>query len=284
MFTHQNWIPAPSGWAVSHAEPRFILDPNTMNSFAIKKLLVDCHYGARSKMELLLGFREMGGSLSFRRPRVFGIAEPHLGDHWIAFCHFIRFRRFSRLSHRLGLKPGLGITTEQWVSLVRQIATILKVEAELEFADEPPELELPVHPARNGKTLLIPHSFQTTRKFIAFQFDGISRPDLNPTPEEVESFLACFDQSLLRRVGRPLTLEECVQVLATSKLFMGISSGMSHVAASTGTPALLFLKGGAKDQNRLKVYQHLRRWNPYPNTHIFSNVNELKRILALISA
>jgi len=233
-------------------------------------------------MEPWLWRNDMGGRLSFQRPRIYGITYQFLGDHWVSICHLVRFRRFSRVPHRLGIQPIAGMTAEQRVGLVKQIARILKVESEVEFADEPPELNLHVHPARNGQTLLLPEAARIKREFIAFQFDGVSQPQLNPTAEELESFLACFDKSLLRRVGKPLTLEESMQVLATSKLFIGVSSGMSHLAASASTPALIYFKGGLERHSQLANYKHLRRWNPYPNTRFFSSAGELKRILETV--
>jgi hypothetical protein len=240
---------------------------------------VDCRHFARGKIEPLLWCREMGGRQSFQKPRVFGVTYEYLGDHWVGLCHFIRFRRFSRMPHRLGMQPSAGLTAEQRVGLVKQIAKILNVESELEFANEPPELPLAIHPARNGETLYLPGASLAKREWIACQFNGVSQPQLNPTAEELDSFLGCFEKCLLRPVGKPLTLVESMQTLAESKLFIGVSSGMSHLAASAKTPSLIYLKGGARDQSN---YKHLRRWNPYPNTHFFSDVAELRRILTTI--
>jgi hypothetical protein len=239
----------------------------------------------------------MGGRLSLERPRVYGVAYSQLGDHWVALCHLVRFRRLSRLPHRLGIVSTSKMGAEQRVLLLKQIAKILNVESELEFADEPPELVLPVHPARNGVTLEFPGALRARRDFIAFQFDGDSMSDFNPTTEELESFLACFESGLLRRVGRPLTLEESIQILANSKLFVGVSSGMSHLAASANTPSLIFSRGGAAtDRSKLSIvdkygdlwrsldiYKRLRRWHPYRNTRFFSNLDELRRALRMVS-
>lgn len=266
-----------------------------MNSWKWRKFQADCRQFARGRLEPLLWFREMGGRLSFQKPRVYKVPYQQMGDHWVSLCHFVRFRRFSRISHRLGIQSLPGITAEQRVSLLKQIARILNVESELEFTNKPPELYLPVHPARNGKTIQIPDASLTRRKFIAFQFDGISHPQFNPTAEELETFLAYFESSSLCRIGKPLTLEESMQVLANSKLFIGVSSGMSHLAASANTPTLIFMKGVGKGQNdlnivdknnrrwsNLDIYKHLRRWHPYPNTYFFSDVIELERILTKI--
>lgn len=250
-----------------------------MNSWKWRKFQVDCLHFARGKFERWLWFGDMGGHLSFGRPRVYGITHPFLGDHWVSICHLVRFRRFSRIPHRLGLQPAGHLTTEQRIALVKEIAKILNVEPEIEFTNERPELDLHVHPARNGKTLLIPGAALAKREFIAFQFDGVSQPQYNPTAEELESFQGCFDKNQLRRVGRPLTLQESMRILAASKLFIGVSSGMSHLAASASTPALIYLKRGLKEQSDLANYKHLRRWNPYPNTRFFTNAAELDQIL-----
>ena len=255
-----------------------------MNQWTWKKLQADTlHYG-RARSEYLLWLRDMGGVASWLRPRVFGMGYAQLGDHWIGLSHLIRFRRISRKPHRLSLQASVNFFQEQRISLIQEIAGILQVQSEVEFTDVPAELGLPAHPARNGNTLLHPRCFRSSRRFIAYQFDAISHSHLNPTSSEVMSFLGCFDQSELRRIGRPLTLGESMDLLVHSRLFIGVSSGMSHMAASACTPALIYIKGGLNSDGGISDYNRIRRWNPYPNTYFFSNISDLAVILRKVPA
>jgi hypothetical protein len=235
----------------------------------IQKLKVDLNAYIGSCFERALWLRDMGGRESLRRPRIFGITYTQLGDHWVGLCHYIRFRRFSRQAHKL------SVPTSERMSLLYRIASILGVESELEFTGAKPELEVAVHPARNGRTLVIPNSANDHRAHIAYQFDGKSHAHLNPTAEEVAGFLGCFDCSQLRPVGLPSTLEQSAKILVGAKLFVGVSSGMSHLAASAGTPSLIYAKNGGG----VNEYKRLKLWNPYSNTRFFSSAEELKKQL-----
>jgi hypothetical protein len=250
-----------------------------MNHWSLVKLQIDLRAFARACAEPWLWSKDMGGRLSWKKPRVFRITYPQLGDHWVCLCHLVRFRRASGMAHRLNLSQEPGKAGENRLRLVQEIADILQIRSELEFSDEPSELELPVHPARNGRTLLFPGCLQTPRTVVTYQFDGISHPHLNPGADEVASFLDCFQKAELRKIGRPLTLTESMDTLAQAKVFIGVSSGMSHLAASANTPALIYLKPGPGAKLDIPVYRHLKRWNPYPKTRYFSNVMELKKML-----
>ncbi|HEU5397524.1 MAG TPA: hypothetical protein VFV81_10165, partial [Verrucomicrobiae bacterium] len=57
----------------------------------------------------------------------------------------------------------------------------------------------------------------------------------------------------------------------------------SHLAASAGTPTLIYLKHDLRSRLGQSTYQHLVRWNPYPRTKFFCEVTELKRHLAAVN-
>lgn len=250
-----------------------------MNRWAFDKFKVDLRAFARGQVEPLLWLKEMGGVSSWKKPRVFSISYPALGDHWVSLCHFVRFCRASGGRHLLNLPEAYGRSKEHRTALVQEIGKVLQCDSEIEFSDQPPELQLPVHPARNGKTVMLPGCLQTKRSLVAYQFDGVSHAHLNPTEEEIKSFLGCFPAVEVRKVGMPLTLAESMEVLSRAKLFIGVSSGMSHLAASANTPALLYMKFLPEYALTVHYYKHFKRWNPYPRTRFFSNLNELKSLL-----
>ncbi len=75
-----------------------------------------------------------------------------------------------------------------------------------------------------------------------YQFDGRSSADTkNPSPEEVCKFLtwAAGRKLTLVPLGVHFSVAECVRLLARSKFFIGVCSGMSHLAHSVGAPTYL---------------------------------------------
>ena len=226
----------------------------------------------------------MGGFPSFVRSRSFTIRYPNLGDYWVAICHLIRFQRLAHRKHFLTIPAPTGpafTSIAERKDLILEIARILGVESEIAFSNRPPEMSLPVHPARNGATLYIPGSAHTKRHWIAWQFDGVSHPELNPEKKQLEAILDLFPKEILRRVGKPLSLRESTEILMHSKYFIGVSSGMSHVAASAEVPSYIFLNPRLSKRDQLDVYRHLRRWNPYPGVRFFSTRQDLEATIAL---
>ena len=77
---------------------------------------------------------------------------------------------------------------------------------------------------------------------IAYQFDGMSSASLkNPPDLDVELFLEFRREAGLKtvRLGKHLTIAECVAALASSSLFVGVDSGMAQISYCTGTPTYI---------------------------------------------
>ncbi len=77
---------------------------------------------------------------------------------------------------------------------------------------------------------------------ISFQFDGRSSAHLkNPPAEDVAAFesWAAAHAVSPHYVGLPSTVAECIEILASSRLFVGANSGMSHLALSVGVPTFV---------------------------------------------
>ena len=82
---------------------------------------------------------------------------------------------------------------------------------------------------------------KTTMK-VCYQFDGLSSAESkNPSPEDATKILStCLDMGFtLFRCGKDSSLAQIVHEMATSFLFIGCDSGMSHVAHSVGVPTIL---------------------------------------------
>ena len=85
---------------------------------------------------------------------------------------------------------------------------------------------------------------------IALQLDGRSGgPHKNPPKVDIPRFLALPDAV---HVGLPMTLEESIEVIRTSRFMISVCSGMSHVCHAVGTPLIL-----------LEYIQPVTMWHPH---------------------
>ena len=74
------------------------------------------------------------------------------------------------------------------------------------------------------------------------QLDGRWQSELkNPAPAERERLVRGLEEAgyTVNAIGQPMTLAECVHALATCHCFIGVDSGMMHVAASVRCPRIL---------------------------------------------
>lgn len=77
---------------------------------------------------------------------------------------------------------------------------------------------------------------------ICYQFDGRSSAHAkNPTKSELDFIFYTMKSTGadLIKLGNHLSLAECVEIMATSDLFLGVDSGMSHVCHSVGIPTYI---------------------------------------------
>lgn len=89
---------------------------------------------------------------------------------------------------------------------------------------------------------------------ISYQFDGISNGvKKNPKQEDMDYLLNEFKDYELVRLGSHLTLQQCVEHLASSDVFMGVESGMYCLAYSANVPAYLLQQ--TKYPYNYRVYQ-----------------------------
>lgn len=79
-------------------------------------------------------------------------------------------------------------------------------------------------------------------RVIAYQFDGVSSMHLKAASAEEQQALTTWAVNTgvaLFRVGLPLTMAGNMRILSQAEAFVGIDSGMSHLAHSVGTPVML---------------------------------------------
>lgn len=83
---------------------------------------------------------------------------------------------------------------------------------------------------------------RSEHKTICYQFDGASTPELkNPPPAELALLLDWIHWSGFEgvRLGLPMTIEQDLEALTNAVAFIGVDSGMSHLAHSVGTPTFI---------------------------------------------
>ncbi len=80
---------------------------------------------------------------------------------------------------------------------------------------------------------------------VAYQFDGESSPDKNPSKRDEERILGHLREAGYEpiKLGKHLSVQQCVDLCTVSALFVGSCSGMSHLAHSVGVPVYLLEYG-----------------------------------------
>lgn len=91
---------------------------------------------------------------------------------------------------------------------------------------------------------------------ICYQLDaakssrGIPDSEIGPMIQELARIRTTY------RLWKERSLESCCQVLSTCKCFVGVNSGMSHLAYCVGTPVILFSPSGETTHHqRQRTYQ-----------------------------
>jgi len=88
---------------------------------------------------------------------------------------------------------------------------------------------------------LVKQAARPTRS-VSYQLDGRSSAHIKnaPASESVQLFnWADSAQVSMVRVGLPLSVKECADVIAQSTAFVGVCSGMSMLALSVGVPVFI---------------------------------------------
>jgi Glycosyltransferase family 9 (heptosyltransferase) len=89
--------------------------------------------------------------------------------------------------------------------------------------------------------------FDAPHPHVCWQMDGVSSPEKNPSPEELVEIthilLEATGGAPVYKVGKHLGDTKCVELLAAASVFVGVDSGMSHLAHAVGVPVFLLEYG-----------------------------------------
>lgn len=162
-----------------------------------------------------------------------------LGDLWA--CISLLQRTATARNDRVFLS-----TMSHWGDrrpILTEIINALAINR-VDLTDEPPTAELSGFDvwASPAVRTYRQWEFYARERVVAYQFDGESNADeKNPSEQERLQILTYLIEAGFTpvRLGSHLTIQQCVDQLATSALFVGSCSGMSHVAHSVGVPVYL---------------------------------------------
>ena len=169
--------------------------------------------------------------------RIWNTAGDHIGDMWAAINYA------ARQSEQLGTTEYISDENNQRQNL-EEIMSCLELPVTCRVATSP------ASPTDNirGKSWEAKYYPTKTKwngpssKIICFQFDGRSYASKKNPPDSdialIEKFAAQQNYTLLK-VGKPLSIQQSINIMADSCLFVGVCSGMSHVAHSVGLPVYL---------------------------------------------
>jgi len=167
-------------------------------------------------------------------PTIYYGKAYHLGDCWIRLCKYI----------------NLSMTTN---NVIRFIEPCNKYKEILPLLEQALILNISKKDIPNGAKLSngghLPNVYVPTRikwcggvkrNRICYQFDGRSSCRRKNPPEKDLFKLVDFIYGVdFVRLGGHLSLEKCVKIMASSDCFLGVDSGMSHIAHSVGVPTFI---------------------------------------------
>jgi hypothetical protein len=197
-------------------------------------------------------------------PFTFGITGPGFGDVWrsVQYAHLVR--RLGRVQVRLYTLwhgwPGndfIPVPRFDRTELAFEIASVLAMPRPFEIVTDTSFQEVtrmlglwPWH---------FPHVPTRVRwrgwtpggcRRIAYQFDGDWSADKkNPPPADLRRLMALSDEGELVRLGKPLTVQQCMEAAASCDVFVGVDSGMAQLCYAVGVP--VFLIGYQQDPSVL---------------------------------
>ena len=198
-------------------------------------------------------------------PRIFKyVSGRALGDVWTLTQWLLRrseeWGKPAVLSRQLGPQPD---GHDNVLELIPRIAALLDSTGSIAFTDEPG-----VDPPITGPSLWGPRvTYMPTKMkwrpdgrsppLVGYQVDGRSGSDAkNPPAADVDRLINAIYAAGAHpvRIGLPLTVEEEISVLSDCSLYVGVCSGISHLAHSMkGLPMIL-----------VRYRLRFERWHPDP--------------------
>ena len=164
-----------------------------------------------------------------------------LGDTWAVVNALLSESVRIETPVKLHANAGQNTPSDHSV-LVSQILNLLDSPGRIILTLEKPDREI-----EQGLVWGQPKYFRTRRRWkpsgeptICYQFDGhSSASDKNPPEQDLERLTSWAPSHRFVKVGLPMGLEESIEALATSDLFIGSCSGLSHVAHSMNLPTII---------------------------------------------
>ena len=186
---------------------------------------------------------------------VFAPYNHCFGDCWAVLNHAIRFSIINKTKVWVSeyvcaathMVPGLPSRGEFVGPLLREQLAEIKIPkgANIEIADKV------VTEIRKITVEEFPYPyFQTKRKWSPGPYGRVCiQTDNSQIPDNCSRSFKYHDRKALYEwlqdkthhiiLGKPYTVAQCVDVASTSDLFIGMDSGMSHLAHSVGLPVIL---------------------------------------------
>lgn len=169
---------------------------------------------------------------------VFQFRDTHLGDQWALLNWAIHESERTQTDMRVStVVEGIDYRTR-----LQEILTSLEHAGRVTLTDEPATRYLLAR-----EVWLCPRPYKPTRvrwqapgHGICYQFDsGHVGPKKCPDEAEAARLIEFLQPYGAVALGRERTLGECIAIAASSRAFVGICGGMSHLAHSVGVPVFL---------------------------------------------
>jgi hypothetical protein len=177
------------------------------------------------------------------------IHSPHnhsFGDQWATINYYLNMSVMKRKRIRMASQLN-GVSLYR---LHKEILDAIDSPGEIELTQSEPTVGV------DGYDVWSAPYFPTKRrwnasskhKYVCVQFDGQHAAQAtNPSPEEERSILRYLAERCpgfeTVRLGKHLSVRECVDIAADSAFFVGVDSGMSHLCHSVGVPIFLLEYG-----------------------------------------
>lgn len=164
-------------------------------------------------------------------PNIYYIPDGwHFGDYWAATNWF--------LIESERLKQAINVVKhDKLIEISKELDTSGTINFIQESGNREPQETYTVDYL---KTKLRWRPTQKLHYRICYQLDGRWKPDLtNPSKDDINKLTTFLPNYEFIGLGLPFSVHDCVRIASQSDLFIGVSSGMSHLTHSVGTPMFL---------------------------------------------
>jgi hypothetical protein len=163
-------------------------------------------------------------------------AGSHLGDVWASTSYILK-------------NGGQLVQSRRSIThKMKECADLMEHDRPMIFTKRAPTEQLGSWVFKE-KYLPTKQRWDPTENWIAYQFDGRSHHHKNLSRNQEHEILSAIRRRGFKpvRLGGHISLMECVDILSRSHMFVGVDSGMSHIAHSVRIPMILFANGASLD-------------------------------------